>query len=211
MFSIIFVDSFIFIAKVAIFTYTGLFVNPSYTEGWVIFGITVTMYIYESIHSVNDTYEQLFLQTKKVCKRKGKQLRIMCHLYKKEVEGAGIPVDLYKYIVYTLKPIRIEVFVSIIKICIIIFGLYISLGILVNFDGFQELNVVTQTATTIVVSFVPKILKRMCSLNTRRTILRKRRKIDELVDSYLVYTGINMDQENILERPVSERYPIRTI
>ena len=102
-------------------------------------------------------------------------------------------------------------FVSIIKICIIIFGLYISLGILVNFDGFQELNVVTQTATTIVVSFVPKILKRMCSLNTRRTILRKRRKIDELVDSYLVYTGINMDQENILERPVSERYPIRTI
>jgi predicted transporter len=132
-------------------------------------------------------------------------------LYKKEVEGAGIPVDLYKYIVYTLKPIRIEVFVSIIKICIIIFGLYISLGILVNFDGFQELNVVTQTATTIVVSFVPKILKRMCSLNTRRTILRKRRKIDELVDSYLVYTGINMDQENILERPVSERYPIRTI
>lgn len=207
MFSIIFVDSFIFIAKVAIFTYTGLFVNPSYTEGWVIFGITVTMYIYESIHAVNDTYEQLFLQTKKVCKRKGKKLRIMCHLYKKEVEGAGIPVDLYKYIVHTLKPIRIEVFVSIIKICIIIFGLYISLGILVNFDGFQELNVVTQTATTIFVSFVPKILKRMCSLNTRRTILRMRRKIDELVDSYLVYKGINMDQENILERPLSERYP----
>jgi len=78
--SIIFVDSFIFIAKVAIFTYTGLFVNPSYTEGWVIFGITVTMYIYESIHSVNDTYEQLFLQTKKVCKRKGKKLRNSTYL-----------------------------------------------------------------------------------------------------------------------------------
>lgn len=197
MFSIIFVDSFIFIAKVAIFTYTGLFVNPSYTEGWVIFGITIVMYIYDSIHSVNDTYEELFVQTKKVCKRKGKKLGIMQHLYKKEVEGANIPLDLYKYIVHTYKPIRVEVFVSVIKISIIIFCLYISLGILVNFDGFQELNVVTQTATTLFVSFIPKLLKRMCSLNERRKILRMRRKIDEIVESHLIYRGINMVEENV--------------
>lgn len=197
MFSIIFVDSFIFIAKVAIFTYTGLFVNPSYTEGWVIFGITIVMYLYDSIHSVNDTYEQLFNQTKKVCKRKDKKLKLAKLLHRKEVEGAAIPRDLYKYVIRMYKPIRIEVLISVVKICTIVFFLYISLGILVNFDGFQELNIVTQTATTIFVSFVPKFIKQMFSLNERRKILRIRRKVNYVVDSYLIYKGIDLDEHDI--------------
>lgn len=204
MFSIIFVDSFIFIAKVAIFTYTGLFVNPSYTEGHVIFGITIIMYIYESIHSINDTYERLFNQTKKVCKRKGEQLKIAKHLHRKEIEGAAIPCDLYKYVIRMYKPIRVEVFISIVKISVIVFFLYISLSILVNFDGFQELSIVTQTATTIFVSFVPKIVKKMFSLNERRTILRIRRKVNEVVDSYLVYKGIDLGEHGIQNQTMND-------
>ena len=90
-------------------------------------------------------------------------------------------------------------FIAFVKISIIVFCLYISLGILVNFDGFQELNVVTQTASTIFVSFLPKLLKRMCSLNERRKILRMRIKIDEVVNNYLIYRGIDMEQEILLD------------
>lgn len=184
MFSIIFLDSFIFLSRIAIFTYTGLFANPSYTEGYLVFSLTVTMYLYDSIHSINETYERLFNQTKKVCKRVRKDKSQNFSLYRKDIEGAAIPIKLYLFIVDTYKPKRVEILKSVVKIIAIFLCLYISVGILTSFDGFQQLSVVTQTATTTFVCLVPKIFARMCSLNERRAILRMRDNIHECVKTF---------------------------
>ena len=192
MFSIIFIDSFIFLARVAIFTYTGLFANPSYTEGYLIFSITVTMYLYDSTNSINETYERLFNQTKKVCKRLNSLLVEDCSviLHIKDIEGARIPLELYMFVVDAQKPKRVEILKSFLKITTIFLCLYISVGILTRFDGFQQLSVVTQTATTTFVCLVPKIFTRMCTLNERREILQMRSKIHKHVEHFLLYKGV---------------------
>lgn len=215
MFSIIFLDSFIFLSRVVIFTYTGLFANPSYTEGYLVFSITVAMYIYDSIHSINETYEQVFNQTKKVCKRLSKRMEDQEKLYRKDIEGAGIRLELYLFVVDSHKPKRVEILKALVKIATIFLCLYISIGILTQFDGFQQLSVVTQTATTTFICLVPKIFARMCSLNERRQILRTREKLHVLVDNFLIFKGIeykvdnsinenNADMEQILSGPSFE-------
>ncbi|VDI15521.1 Hypothetical predicted protein [Mytilus galloprovincialis] len=170
----------------------GLFANPSYTEGYLIFSITVTMYLYDSTNSINETYERLFNQTKKVCKRLNSQLEedysVILHI--KDIEGARIPLELYMFVVDAQKPKRVEILKSFLKITTIFLCLYISVGILTRFDGFQQLSVVTQTATTTFVCLVPKIFTRMCTLNERREILQMRSKIHKHVEHFLLYKGV---------------------
>jgi hypothetical protein len=215
MFSIIFLDSFIFLSRVVIFTYTGLFANPSYTEGYLVFSITVAMYIHDSIHSINETYEQVFNQTKKVCKRVSKRLEDQEKLYRKDIEGAGIRLELYLFVVDSHKPKRVEILKALVKIATICLCLYISIGILTQFEGFQQLSVVTQTATTTFICLVPIIFARMCSLNERRKILRTRGKLHVLVDNFIIFKGIkykgdnsanenNADMEQMLSGPSFE-------
>lgn len=195
MFSVIFLDSFIFLSRVAIFTYTGLFANPSYTEGYLIFSITVSMYLYDSVHSVNSTYEQLFSQTKKVCKRVtrrfGEQLK--SDIFQKDIEGGGISQELYIYIVNSYKPRRVEILKALVKITTIFLCLYISIGILTRFDGFQQLSVVTQTASTTFICLVPKIFARMCSLNKRRQELVMRSRIRFHLGNFLHFKGVYLN------------------
>ncbi|OWF35145.1 hypothetical protein KP79_PYT05420 [Mizuhopecten yessoensis] len=160
MFSIIFVGSFIFLSRVAVFTYTGLFAFPNYSYGYIIFGVTILMYMHEIIDNVRDVYSRLF-----------QQVSDLCQIYQTEHEDSPrrifrvvdrvtyIPLKLFFLIVNRYKPPRVQMVKAFIKIMVLAFVLFLSVYLIHNFQMFKQLSILTQSATTLFVCLLPKLLE----------------------------------------------------
>lgn len=203
MFSIIFVDSFIFICGVVVYTYTGLFAHPEATYGYLIFSSTVLLYMFDSINNIASVYDHLFVHTRKICKKMykyGKYSEVA--LFKREEECKGIPKDLFFLIVKMYRPIRHQVFISFLKLGIIILILCISVDLLFEFSTARNLNLLTQAAATIIVCLVPKVIGDSCSMYRNRRHHSQSNQIKEIIHMYYQRSKENGSSRNILNLEV---------
>jgi hypothetical protein len=65
--------------------------------------------------------------------------------------------DLFIYVVSRHKPIRIEIFFSVLKLVFITFLLYIASNTIVSLQRLWDLNPLTQVVTALFVCLVPKL------------------------------------------------------
>lgn len=185
LFSIIFVDSFIFISQVLTYTYTGLFANPDFSYGYIILAITVAMYIFESINSIHSTYDDLFIDVKNVCIKleEEKKYPEMQLTYSFD-EFIGISRKLFYYVIQTTRPFRKEIFVSLLKIGLIASVLYVSVVLLSDFQDFRRMSDLMQTAVTIFLCLLPKIIKSVCQVNETKWMMHRSLELKNAVHYY---------------------------
>ena len=185
MFSIIFVDSFIFICGVFVYTYTGLFAHPEMTYGYLIFSFTVLLYMFDSFNNISKVYDELFWHTRKICKKLHKHGKYPgTKLYKREEECKGIPRDLFFLVVQKYLPIRHQVFLSFVKLIVIIIVIYISVDLLYEFSASKNLHILTQAAATIIVCLVPKFIGDSCSLFKHRRHSNQSHQVKYIIQAY---------------------------
>lgn len=185
MFSIIFVDSFIFMCDVSVYTYAGLFAHPEITYGYLIFSSTVLMYMFDSVHTISKVYDHLFHHVRKICKKMHKYNKYPdVELFKREDECKGIPRDLFFLVVKKYLPIRHQVFMSFLKLIVIVIVLYISVDLLYEFSANRNLNILTQAAATIIVCLVPKFLGDSCSVFRNRRHHSQSHQIKHIIKTY---------------------------
>ncbi|XP_061181374.1 uncharacterized protein LOC133189949 [Saccostrea echinata] len=185
MFSIIFVDSFVFICGVFVYTYTGLFAHPEVTYGYLIFSFTVLMYMFDSLNDISKVYDNIFLHTRKICKKIHKYGQYPdTSLFKREEECKGIPKDLFFLIVKKYRPIRQQIFISLLKLSVIVLILYISVDLLFEFSASKNLSILTQAAATIIVCLVPKVLGDSCSMFKKRRHHSQSQEIKRIIHAY---------------------------
>ncbi|XP_033742867.1 uncharacterized protein LOC117329177 [Pecten maximus] len=190
MFSIIFVGSFIFLSRVAIFTYTGLFAFPNYSYGYIIFSVTIIMYIRDVINHVGQVYRKLF-----------QELTDLCRLYQMDNDDCPvqvfrvvdrvnyIPEKLFLQIASRYQPTRLEMIRAFSKILIVVFVLFISVYLIQTFQRFKELSILTQSVTTLFVCLLPKLCEGMCTRNATGFSKQWKAEVTQLIADYCSKSG----------------------
>ncbi|XP_062568356.1 uncharacterized protein LOC134230541 [Saccostrea cucullata] len=181
-FSIIFIDSFVFISQILTYTYTGLFANPDFSYGYVILAVTVIMYMFDSINFIHSVYDDLFVQVRDVCEKlKTENKYPGIPLIYTVDEFHGIPRKLFSYVIQTTRPIRREIFVSVLKIAFIASVLSVSVMVLSDFQDFRRMSDLMQAAITLFVCLVPKIINSVCQVNETKWKIHKSLKLKNAV------------------------------
>uniref|UniRef100_K1QGT6 C-type mannose receptor 2 n=1 Tax=Magallana gigas TaxID=29159 RepID=K1QGT6_MAGGI len=167
------------------YTYTGLFANPDFSYGYIILAITVAMYIFESINSIHSTYDDLFIDVKNVCVKleEEKKYPEMQLTYSLD-EFIGISRKLFYYVIQTTRPFRKEIFVSLLKIGLIASVLYVSVVLLSDFQDFRRMSDLMQTAVTIFLCLLPKIIKSVCQVNETKWMMHRSLELKNAVHYY---------------------------
>lgn len=169
IFNIVFVDSFIFISRLVVFTYTGLFAYPAISFSYVIFGFSVIMYGMDSLKSTGKVYCDLYNRIKSLCKTwQENNPRSKTKIWMIHKGYSAIPKDLFQFVLDRHRPIRIEVFLSLLKIFVLICTIYISVTLLQSFKTIHRLHTLTESLSTLFVCFIPKLLKEICVFNNSR-------------------------------------------
>ncbi|XP_061189997.1 uncharacterized protein LOC133197808 [Saccostrea echinata] len=184
-FSIIFIDSFVFISQILTYTYTGLFANPDFSYGYVILAITVIMYIFDSINFIHSVYDDLFVHVRDVCEKlKTENKYPGISLIHTVDEFQGIPRKLFSYVIQTTRPIRREIFVSVLKIAFIASVLSVSVLVLSDFQDFKRMSDLMQAAITLFVCLVPKIINSVCQVNETKWKIQRSLELKNAVHYY---------------------------
>ena len=157
-----FFNSFWFLSKIAIFTYTGVIAYPRLSYGYLIMCFMALYYVTESFNSFRKSYKDLLSLSIKACQKVEEKMQ-NDQIKTKILFDDGIPMDLWHLIVDRHRPRRIQVAYTFLQLCIIIFIMSISLELLFRFDKVRELSLITHVFTALMICAVSKIAKSMCT------------------------------------------------
>lgn len=169
MFCTIFLDACLFLTRIAIFTFIGIVVYPKLAYGYIIFALTVIYYISQSVREYSLLYQGLLQDTVSVCGKIGQ-----AHSLLVTIDGfKGVKKSLFENVIENHFPKRKQVFVSLVKVCIILTVLGFSINILTETYGFQDLNTVMHVGTALFICALPQMAKNGCRYPDEK-IKRKR-------------------------------------
>jgi hypothetical protein len=185
IFSIIFLESFIFVCDVITYTYIGLFVHPTVSYKTLILVVTVLFYVLDCIRGISATYDTLFYSVRDICKKMCKYREDLgMAVYRRDCENKGIPEELFFMIVDRLKPIRTVVFLSLLKLSLIIFVLSVSISYILEFSHKRNIDLSITAFATVVVGLVPKIIGLTFHVFFHKKRLRRSKKIRNSIKLY---------------------------
>ena len=163
IFCTIFMDATLFVTRLFIFTYTGIVIYPKLSYGYLIFGFTVFYYLWDCVKNYSMFYWRLLKVTvyaSEKIQRRHNVDRLVIPDNQRQVKG--IKASLFEHVIETHCPRRKQVFVSLLKLVIILGIIGVSLGLLTKTDKFQELHVLMHVGTAMFTCALPMILKSMC-------------------------------------------------
>lgn len=183
--TVVFIDSFHFITRIIIFTFTGLIAYPSTTYGYFVFAITVMMYVAESIQQIRTGYSKLFTYVRKCCLKvcnRNAFPNVPIILNKNGFNM--ISRELFYFVVSRHRPIRVEIFFSVLKLVFITFLLYLAIHTIVQLQGLWNINPLTQVVTAIFICLVPKLWHKMMHEDGSIFAMRETLIIGKLINDY---------------------------
>ncbi|KAL3858275.1 hypothetical protein ACJMK2_012871 [Sinanodonta woodiana] len=186
MFCTIFLDACLFFSRVCIFTTTGIIMYPKTSYGYLIFTFTIIYYLWDSVKEYSEKYQRLL----KIVIRIGNLLQqynngkplVIIHKRMK-----GVRKDIFEHVIERHCPYRKQVFVSLVKVTVILVILGLSLNLLVKTDTIKELNIVMHVGTALFICAFPKIFRSMCCGYNRR--IKSRRERDKILKTVRAYLG----------------------
>ncbi|XP_060071486.1 uncharacterized protein LOC132551365 [Ylistrum balloti] len=183
---ILFVHSLVFLARGAIFTYTGFIAYPEHYRNYLICYLSVAIYVVESVRSMRFTYDELFDKTKLVCDIMMDDEAFEGPSITKKVDSTVfIPQRLFNFVISHHKPLRIETFLILYKLLLTIMIIYISVLLLLIFDTFDNMTLLTEIGTTVVICVAPKALRNMFKSSGYWNEVKERKTIKLWVKDYL--------------------------
>ncbi|XP_052065160.1 uncharacterized protein LOC127704956 [Mytilus californianus] len=158
IFSLLFIDSFIFLCRICTYSFAGLIAYPDITYGYLVFTITVMIYVTECIQHVNAVYTYLFETVKNICIKIKKEKHIHA-VPLISCNGCTTSVSklLFRYVVRYYRPLRIEILFSCLKLTFIVIILYMSISILLTFKELSKMSTLTQAITALFICLIPKL------------------------------------------------------
>ncbi|XP_045215930.2 uncharacterized protein LOC123566120 [Mercenaria mercenaria] len=186
MFGTIFMDACLFLTRVVVFTFTGIVIYPKVSYGYLIFTFTVFYYIWESIQEYSNVYQRLLKDTIATCESL-QRANDSEKLVMRSGDYKAIKESLFEHVIENHFPRRKQVFLSVLKVGVILTILGLSINVLSETDGFRELHVIMHVGTALFVCALPQILKSMCRDHGAK--FKQKRFRRELADTITSYTG----------------------
>ncbi|CAC5402150.1 unnamed protein product [Mytilus coruscus] len=184
IFSLLFIESFIFLCRICTYSFAGLIAYPDITYGYLVFTITVIIYVTESIQHVNDVYTYLFETIKNICKqvKKGKQFQAV-PLSSRNGCKMFVSKPLFRYVVRYYRPLRIEILFSLLKLTFIVIILYMSISIL-TFKELSKMSTLTQAITALFICLIPKLWHMFEEKGEKYKEVTKIAEIKNIIEQY---------------------------
>lgn len=202
IFSVIFLESFIYMSRIFIFTMTGFIAFPNKSYVYLVLTLTITMYIAETIHSVRSVYMDYFVRIFSICKDISDKCQFpKVHLFSKYGDSSVISREVFYYVINRLRPIRIEVCFSLAKVLLIMCVLYVAVSMIVSFDSFDKMESVTQVVTVLFICLVPKLCKKLCYTENKLKLMKDNAIIKGLVEDFCrqrLHSGKNRKSDKVL-------------
>ena len=187
MFCTIFLDACLFIARLCIFTYTGIIIYPRVSYGYLIFVATVFYYLWDAIQNFSRYYFQLLRMSVSVSESVQRSCDIE-PLVKRSGGFKGIRKDLFDEIIEKYCPRRKKVIVSFLRVFIILGVVGLSVHLLMKTNRFQDLHVIMHVGTTLLICALPKIMKSLCSGQNSKIVQTKARaEIKSIIKATIGY------------------------
>ncbi|CAC5402149.1 unnamed protein product [Mytilus coruscus] len=185
IFSLLFIESFIFFSRICTYSFAGLIAYPNVTYGYLVFTLTVIIYVTESIQHVNDVYTHLFETVKNICiqMKNGNHSQAVTLI---SCNGCKIYVSktLFRYVVRYYRPLRIEILFSLLKLTFIVILLYMSISILLTFKGLSKMSTLTQAITALFICLIPKLWHMFVEKGEKYKKETKTAEIKNIVEQY---------------------------
>ncbi|XP_060592788.1 uncharacterized protein LOC132747424 [Ruditapes philippinarum] len=192
---ITFFDGFWFLSKIAMLTYSGIFAYPHLSYGYLVLAFMTLFYVTESINAFSESYKDLLKMSLEFCEKFQNKHIDNAEIDQIAIKGIrtkyGIKIDLFYLIINTNLPRRNQLFITILKLSLVISVLVVSVKLLVAFDKFKDLSIVTHVFTVLFVCALPKIIKTMCLQKYR---LRAREEMKQRVFKTITYYVRNIER-----------------
>jgi hypothetical protein len=185
IFSLIFIDSFVFLSRICTYVFTGLIAYPDVTYGYFVFTITVIIYVTESIQHIDVVYSRLFENAKVACEKyQRKRLFPAVPLIRMNESVSFLSAALFRYVVHYKRPVRIEILFSIFKLMLILIVLYMSISIILAFKEISKMTTLTQTITALFICLLPKLYKMFTRHNTKSIEVKEASDVKNIIEQY---------------------------
>ena len=182
--SLVFMESFIFLSRIALFTYAGIVRYPKESYGIIIMVVMSTFYVCENIRSFGDKYSTLLkIMIEKLREMRDNSADTHFHSVLKEKRGKfGVSAEFYYFFVEHVNPRRVQILKTVTSTLFTIFMVSISVLLIDYFDTFRSLDTVVHVLTALIISAVPKFLEQLFKSEKRALTYRKniRRHVERL-------------------------------
>ena len=193
MFCLVFLESIVFMTRISIFSYTAVILVPKTAYGYFIFYFTILYYLWDAVHNYTLTYTKLFNDSVKASEIIQNSERISGVLLVQTFKGRkGIPKALYELIIEEHRPRRRQMFITCIRLAIVLMLVSISVEVLIKTDKFRELDTIMHVSTAVFVCAMPLIFKKLCK--KRESKLKQLQYRKGLKKSIMKYSGYFVEQ-----------------
>ena len=164
IFTILFLDSFNFLSRILMFTYTAVVAYPRETYGYFMLIITSISFAFDRLYTFAKVYKRILKLAIKQCKnedslkeyivsKKGRHNNV-CY---------GIPKYLFEYLINSVRPRRVQLLHTTLQLVSIIFFLSVSIEIMVRFQNIEELGFLIHVFIAIFICAMPSIYNSVVS------------------------------------------------
>ena len=161
IFTILFVDGFFFFSRIIMFTFTAFVAYPRETYGYLMLVVLSAYFILEGMFRFGIIYRQILKYAVKFSKQDLSKEEYKYHFRENiNANGAlvyGISNRLFEYLVDHIRPRRVQVLYTCIKLAFTIFVLTVSITLIDHFKRFEELSLFVHIFITLCICFLPRL------------------------------------------------------
>jgi len=196
MFCIVFLESIVFMTRICIFSYTAIILVPKTAYGYFIFYFTILYYLWDSIHDYTLIYTDLFNDSLRASGIIQNSERHCGMILVQTFKGRkGISKEMYELIIEDHRPRRKQMFLTCLRLAIVLVLVSISVEVLIQTDKFRDLHTIMHVGTAVFVCALPQIFKKLCQ--KRESKLKQIQYRKELTRSIMKYMGFFVEQNEL--------------
>ena len=178
IFTILFVDGFFFLSRIIMFTFTASVAYPRETYGYFMLIVLSAYFILEGLFRFGSMYHQILNYAVKFSKRDLSDAEYKSHFREyRHASGAlvyGISKRLFEYLVDHIRPRRVQVLYTSIKLVFTVFVLTVSITLIDDFKRFENLSLFVHIFITMFICFLPRLYDNLIATRDSKQKLKSK-------------------------------------
>ena len=193
IFTVLFIDSFFFVSRILLFTYTAIVAYLRETNSYFMLIFLTAYFGFRGFLQVGNFYKGMLKLTIKLCKQ-DEVLREFV-VRNQQIDGNeiyGIPKEMFEFLVDHIRPRRVHIFHTAMHFVIIVFILSISIVLMERFEKFEDISLLVHVFITLFICAVPNIYNSIFSKDKMKQKLTRKIK-NHLRDWILIHSKSSND------------------
>ena len=185
IFTVLFIGSCFFLSRILLFTYTAVVAYPRETYGYFMLIFLSAYFGLKGFFQFGNIYKLILRLTIKLCKQDGILREYV--IRNQEPDGnetCGIPKEMFEFLVDHIRPRRVHIFHTVIRLVFMIFILTISIVLMERFEKFEDISLLVHIFITLFICALPTIYNSLISKEQKKQKLT--RKIKKCLRSWIL-------------------------